>query len=563
MGKDAHLTGTYETASSDPYVIRSKWQKIERALQRSDRPEIRARAGLPPNVGVVLGASGLVVVDADTPSQVQSWLRLCVHHRYEPGPATVQSPGSLSQKHFDGGHWYFSIPEDISRDEVASCGINLKFGMDESEDPAYACLMSGKSYTVVPPSVREEGPYVGDVEGDIPVLPEFLAEVLRNFLAAKKAKRQRRQSDIARPGSTSTAAEWKWFNGTPWESILPEGWEQTGIEQDGCVVYRHPDATTMRSAVAHAPGCTHLPGDVGRTPPMTFFTTTLPEWITDALGTTTEGASVSKLKLYAFRHFGGDVGMTRKMLGLNNSGASHPTPPVIPAPTQSHRTDGNGKKVFVPRIIPRAPLPEKTECTPVPDKRESVAADTGDRAAEPGPVMAPLPIPEGSENTDRVHTEFEDVDPAAVSVEQWEPIDYAGLASSFVIAHAAATDPDLWDHLQERETEAGRWAGKDSEPEKWRPEFHEIRTRRMDLLAIEHFSTVEMANAIGVAPYRARALLRALIPVMADQGITLRERCAFDPFRYQAPASTPEETRWAAWKSPEFMANQDTERKTA
>jgi hypothetical protein len=71
------------------------------------------------------------------------------------------------------------------------------------------------------------------------------------------------------------------------------------------------------------------------------------------------------------------------------------------------------------------------------------------------------------------------------------------------------------------------------------------------VLGARHITTTDIADALGIAPERARALLRALIPALArDHGIALRERPPYDPFTYdwQRVSAPPEQTDWAVWK---------------
>ena len=121
-------------------------------LATKDPKEIQARVaayrkkygeGTPVNIGIEAARSNLLLVDVDTPAELQAFRATWLHNVYQDpannypldsiagmGP-TVRSPGKQNPDgtwaHRDGGHWYFRIPENWNihkplSDEVDAVG---------------------------------------------------------------------------------------------------------------------------------------------------------------------------------------------------------------------------------------------------------------------------------------------------------------------------------------------------------------------------------------------------------------------------------------------------------
>lgn len=553
LTKTPAVSGYYTSASLDPDELTERWESASaRTRQIAARhpnytdiaADIAAVAGdhhpvwadMEPGVGVILGRSRLAVVDADTPAQVAAWTTVCERNGYDPGPRTVATPGVIkadgTHKHHDGGHWYYRVPEGIPTDALARTGIKLPLGLGGVGQ--HADLMTGNRFVVVPPTARPEGPYIPTAGAKVPAMPPFLADVLGQHVAAAASRR-------AKAGVVVHDDRlWAWDTQTDWLDVLPQGWKQTGTEPDGCVVFAHPEASTRRSAIGHVPGCSHLPESDGITPPpLTFFTTTLPDWITAALSTTEGGQSASKLKLHAFKHFGGDMRRARAMLGLQQPKAAPRQRTSAPASierwTVHHRpmpalasAAPSQVPMSMPTAAPESPAPEPSAPPTVSSSRSAPL-----RAEEERRPAAPA--------------EFIDVDPTCLAAPRWEPPRLAERAVGWVSARAEDVVPEVWDRIERIERESGRYAGRDDQPEAWTETHKRIRAERADLLGHSSFRTVELAAHLGIAPRRARALLRTLIPVLSTRGIELRERPAFDPYAFGSDACAAEDTAWAAW----------------
>jgi hypothetical protein len=194
------------------------------------------------NLGVHLGRSRLIAVDADYPSEVTAFEHEWFQHNH-PGLAgrggpgmTVRSPGTTkpdgTPDHHGGGHWIFIVPDDFpfppGKGYRAEKGYDVKYG---------------DSYVLVPPSVRAEGPY--ELIGASYPAPDWLLDMITNHGEAA-AQSERKPWDGV--GGDIEAANSR----TSWESILaPAGWTVGGRAGCGCARWRHPEASSAHSAIAH------------------------------------------------------------------------------------------------------------------------------------------------------------------------------------------------------------------------------------------------------------------------------------------------------------------------
>lgn len=132
------------------------------------------------NLGLNLGMSNLIVVDADYPAEVDAFITwysttFGVAVEEVPGP-TVKSPGTLnadgSRNHRDGGHWYFAVDRevvDLSTSPVSGRDVFVDpHEVEEATGRAHSgtgdgrtkfTIKTGNSYVLIPPSVRTAGPY--------------------------------------------------------------------------------------------------------------------------------------------------------------------------------------------------------------------------------------------------------------------------------------------------------------------------------------------------------------------------------------------------------------------
>lgn len=520
-----------------------------------------------PGIGVNLAASNLVAVDVDTIPQQRIWQALCEANGYDPGPHTVASPGVLnpdgSAKHDGLGHYYFDLPTDLRDANRSNSAVNLLIGIAEEgdeEEKDRPALMAGRRFLVLPPTRRPEGFYVRTEGADVRHLPPFLAEILRTTYEKRRINKQRSEELAARMVREDSL--WRWDMSTPWAEVLPSDWTLTG--SDGvCEVYAHPLST--RSAVAHAPGCAHLGGDdeAVTPPPITFHTTTLPDYIANALKRS-GGQSLSKLTLYAAKEHDGSVRAARRSLGLPDS-APRRHAPTSDSPSRS--TLSHNQVLRIKRPLPdystvAAPAPKVvvetvtvTAPASAPAKPEPVAPSLPEphveERAEVSPEEAPVEV--ATPTVSALEVSFEEVSLDALDSEsQWSVEHPMNRLFSFVMERAVPTSLANLNELLHRESVAGGFMGHPTKPDTWSTRHKEMRENRSALVSIEHFTNMEVAELLGVSPHRAQSWLRALIPVIRESGVLLREReddKTFDTYADKATASV--NTRWAAWRASE------------
>ena len=253
-----------------------------------------------PNLGVVPGPSGFVVVDLDTAEQVKAFRTLA------PDVAiTVRSPGSRTPDgtwaHRDGGHAWLRVPD----------GFELPTEFGKITDPSgWVALWSG-AHVLVPPSRRPEGLYrlVGE--------PGILSQSLSNKIIAKgeaatarTAERERRRTTPTAPAAPEADPIDTWATATPWRTVLSD-WSPAGHDRCGCEVFTAPGGhASPKSATAHE-GCDRA-DDTGR---LQVWTDDPPAYLVDA-GRGSSGRSFSKLDVIALRDYDGDHAQAMEALGI-------------------------------------------------------------------------------------------------------------------------------------------------------------------------------------------------------------------------------------------------------
>ncbi|OZE31528.1 MULTISPECIES: bifunctional DNA primase/polymerase [unclassified Rhodococcus (in: high G+C Gram-positive bacteria)] len=239
------------------------------------------------NLGLALEPSRLVVVDADTPEQVngfaQAWRDGTGTELHDP---TVRTPGVVHPEtgeriHHGGGHWYFRVPDGVT---VAAYEASTKW------------VAKVKGYVVVPPSTRAEGAYTWTGSG-IPELPPFLRD-----LTAPKVR-----STDPRPHGSSPIDVWG--DATEWAALFePYGWTPYQPDNCGCPTWTRPGGVAddaRKSITAHHPGCSQT--DNGHA--HLWSDSTQAEW-----GGRSRG--YSKIQVAAHLGYGGDVAAACAALGI-------------------------------------------------------------------------------------------------------------------------------------------------------------------------------------------------------------------------------------------------------
>lgn len=251
------------------------------------------------NLGVNLGASGLIVVDADTPAEVESWQTWQrEHHAYMP-TATVSTPGTAAA-HNDGGHWWIDA---TGAGELKTTKLGT------------ATAMTGDRYVLLPGSVRTD---VAD-----PNQPAYVAQgtVFNSSVGSAVIEAARRvdkpeTKTTREPNPTPDNSIGQWAAATEWDELLTaDGWINTGDSDScGCDTYTAPGThANPKSATAHT-GLCELSNNGGA---LTVWTDNPPDELTDVIEA--KGKRISKFDYVAHMHHDGDTSATFEALGLEYS----------------------------------------------------------------------------------------------------------------------------------------------------------------------------------------------------------------------------------------------------
>lgn len=262
------------------------------------------------NIGLEVGASHLLSVDADTAEEVASFTAYWAQKEGAPELAsaapTVHSPGVLKDAetwiHKNGGHFHFLLPDDTVNFAQVAYATAMKIGAHETK----ATLMFHDQLVLVPPSVRPEGPY--RMGSDVQIAPAWMIEELLAYIAghARQAEEQRNR---VRDGDDDIESH---FAEVSWESVLlPYGWTTSGrIDSCGCEIWTRPgDWSSPKSATAHDFGCMRFEDN------RSF----LHLW-TDNPPPELEGKrTFSKLQVIAAYEYNGEIGTALREIGITRT----------------------------------------------------------------------------------------------------------------------------------------------------------------------------------------------------------------------------------------------------
>lgn len=285
--------------------------------------------GVPVNLAVEVGGSGIVVIDCDTPAQMLRWYEeACIDAEYivETDPRlrvspTVCSPGHVGTDgdpddpatwaHSSGGHFWFTVPDDVE----LPTGPTVSGAMTWGGEDGFAVLWD-RRYVLIPPSVRDEGAYAA--AGKVYDLPQWMADAITDAAAAR-AQRTRGRAPQRADGDMATRID-AWAETVTWAEILePLGWVPAPrADGCGCEVWTAPgEHASPKSATAHDSGCTagrytetnaplHIWTDHDRAP--------FDAWLAER-GT----ATISKLQAVAVAYYDNDMGAAMDDLGIETT----------------------------------------------------------------------------------------------------------------------------------------------------------------------------------------------------------------------------------------------------
>lgn len=272
----------------------------------------------PINIGVEVGRSQMIMVDADTAEQVAGfladWSEQTGHNLTgrrptvtTPGKVMVSADGEQQWVHKDGGHFWFTIPEGIDLASLPGQGTLRA-------DSGWVAVWRDHQ-ALVPPSVRAEGAYA--ITGQVEPAPEWLLDRIQ-LHAHSYAERKARQAERIRHEGDPIDL---WSATTAWSELLePDGWTDTGLpDRCGCPIWTRPgDASHHKSATAHELGCTHFDTDSGHGP-LHLWTDNPPEFLADAVATYGR-RTITKLQYIAWRDHEGHQGAAMSALDLGAIG---------------------------------------------------------------------------------------------------------------------------------------------------------------------------------------------------------------------------------------------------
>lgn len=251
------------------------------------------------NLGVNLGASGLIVVDADTPAEVESWQTWQrEHHAYMP-TATVSTPGTAGA-HNGGGHWWIDA---TGAGELKTAKLDA------------ATAMAGDRYVLLPGSVRTD---VANPNQPAYVVQGAVYSSVQGSAVIEAARRvdKPETKTTDKPNSAPVTSIDQWAQETDWEELLtPDDWINTGDSDScGCDIYTAPGThANAKSATAHNGQC-ELSNNGGA---LAVWTDNPPQELMDVIED--KGKRVSKFDYVTYMHHDGDTSAAFEALGLDYS----------------------------------------------------------------------------------------------------------------------------------------------------------------------------------------------------------------------------------------------------
>ena len=282
-------------------------------------PDVPASADSPAstgvNLGLEVGRSRLLCIDADTAEQVTSFRELWAEQDGDPdlryAAPTVRSPGKKRGDewiHSGGGHFWFTLPPEHPGfvDAVGSSAMPIGAHEDKAQ------CMFRDALVLVPPSVRAEGPY--RMASDITEAPAWLLDLLTLHVEGRALRRER-ISDKIRDGDDNIDV---WATQTTWDSLLlDDGWTTSGRpDVCTCPIWTRPgDWSNPKSATAHDTGCTRYDTETGS---LHLWTDSPPPFLA-AYRAATGHSTLSKLQYLAWRDHGGDSGAAMLELDIISS----------------------------------------------------------------------------------------------------------------------------------------------------------------------------------------------------------------------------------------------------
>lgn len=267
----------------------------------------KTHEGQEPNIGWHLGPSGLICVDCDNPGDVEFWQKLWVQREGGQAPLmNILSPGKLDNgvwMHRDGGYFVYRVPVGL---KLTSAHELTKAEQAEAGREGWVAKAGFGVGTLLPPSVRAEGPYVYT---DVPIIdaPDWLIDMCTP--ARPPAPRSRTDFDE----EVDDVFEYN----VDWDEVLEGIAKRQADDPCGCRVYRRYGGSP-RSIVIHT-GCEAVRGARCVTLHSDSIIGMFPALQTALMrdGRPTGRKSVSLWTFVAAVKFDGDLGAAARYAGLD------------------------------------------------------------------------------------------------------------------------------------------------------------------------------------------------------------------------------------------------------
>ncbi len=296
------------------YIHRARRDASEKRPKTHPAP---LEPNAPLNFAVRLRGSSYVVVDADTPQEVNALKQFLAPEfgglDKVPAP-TVLTPGGGG--HNGGGHWWFKLPDTvtISDDMPAVHKVTTEHG-------SFSVYLND-AYVLIPPSTRPEGPYVANAP-DNPLPITLAMELKTREVSIKEAalERQRRAEERAQHlqagDFTLDQSIAEWAQSVTWDELLTRhGWHAAGtVDGCGCAIFTRPGApSSPKSATAHEASCSLGRYD-SENAPLHVWTDNAPDEIAAHI-IARNTKTISKLTFVALMEHGGDMTKAINALGI-------------------------------------------------------------------------------------------------------------------------------------------------------------------------------------------------------------------------------------------------------
>lgn len=339
----------------------------------------------PVNIAMEVGRSRIVLVDTDTPAEMDAFRTLWAERSGDPRllhvSPTVRSPGVLDEAsgewvHKDGGHFYFTLPEGL---ELPAAPGSITMGPEGGKFTIYW----RDRYVLIPPSRRKEGDYW--VAGTDHPAPEWLLEMIGTHGAAVQA---RREDQAARKAAREISGEvdsiTAWSEANPWADVLEaRDWVFSGrVDSCTCEIWTRPgQPANKKSATVHGVGCSDGRFDPDA-PAIHVWSDNVDGGLAAWIGT--HGKTLSKLQFIAAVDYAGSISEAMAGLGISAEGENSSHGEAVSTADLASTLGVSSSKSLADQLMEPTPAPKAKETAADPDPAD-LFANPGDTPGESTP----------------------------------------------------------------------------------------------------------------------------------------------------------------------------------